>query len=64
MFITDNSPKKPQINLSFKQGLVSEKKTDLAEWVKKEFDLPMVPAEKRGRTPKKNDEPVIPSGRT
>ena len=43
------------INLSFKEGLVNEKKTHLAEWVKKEFELPMVLAEKLGRTPKDND---------
>lgn len=54
--IIDNSPKKPQINLSFKEGLINEKKTNLAEWVKKEFDLPMMLAEKLGRTPKENDD--------
>lgn len=53
--IIDNAPKQPQINLKFKEGLVDEKKTNLAEWVRKEFDLPMKLAEKLGRTPKEND---------
>ncbi len=53
--IIDNAPKQPQINLKFKEGLVDEKKNNLAEWVRKEFDLPMKLAEKLGRTPKEND---------
>lgn len=53
--IIDNAPKQPQINLKFKEGLVDEKKNNLAEWIRKEFDLPMKLAEKLGRTPKEND---------
>lgn len=54
--IIDNAPKRPQINFKFKEGLVEGKKPNLAEWVKKHFDLPMKLSEKLGRKPKENDK--------
>lgn len=53
--IIDNAPKQPQINLKFKEGLVDEKKPNQAEWVRKEFDLPVKLAGKLGRKPQEND---------
>lgn len=54
--IIDNSSKKPSANLHFKEGILAEKKPNLAEWVKKEFNVALKLHEKLGIKPKDNDE--------
>ncbi|MDF7821804.1 zeta toxin family protein [Runella sp. MFBS21] len=54
--IIDNSAKAPQVNLSFKEGMLVEKKPNLAEWVKKEFEVPLKIQEKLGVKPDENDK--------
>lgn len=54
--IIDNSAKAPQVNLFFKEGMLVEKKTNLAEWVKKEFNVALKMQEKLGIKPKENDD--------
>lgn len=54
--IIDNSADVPQVNLSFKEGILVEKKLNLAEWVKKELEVPLKIQEKLGIKPDENEK--------
>ncbi|WP_028523427.1 zeta toxin family protein, partial [Runella limosa] len=53
--IIDNSSKKPSVNLHFNEGILVEKKANLAEWVKKEFEVALKLQERLGVRPKESD---------